>query len=269
MFTTPHNVFLSGVAELTWLHTALPYRTNVAKCSLLKFIRSYLNSWCRNVSQRWITMSCGDGTRWCSLLLTLMRVPGGTLISVMRCVQILVFLRTLSTFDFGTICWRKLRQALCVIFSSYSCREIQWVYKISKKIKISGTFVFSEQHVWLVFSYLPLQNGWQGLLQHKLPTERILTMGEQTQSGLRSVLRTHTDQSEGAKSKVSAVCSIHTYLFSFLLISIFNVLSLLTFSSWKCQFWGIWLFPIAASLYFYSTPTQRKYSTFYSSAFTW
>lgn len=113
-----------SLSEPTWLDTAWPYRTNVAKCSLLKFIRSYLNSWCRKVSQQLLIVSCGDGTRL-YLLLTLMQVPGGTLISVMCCVQILVFFRTRSPFDFGTICWTKLRQAFCAVFSSWYYREIK------------------------------------------------------------------------------------------------------------------------------------------------
>lgn len=109
---------MSCVAELTWLHTAWPHRTNVAKCSLLKFIRSYLNSCCRKVSQRCLTVSCGDGTRLCLSLLTLIRVPWGSLISETRCEQILVFFRARSPVDFGTSCWKKLRQAFCVMFSS-------------------------------------------------------------------------------------------------------------------------------------------------------
>lgn len=115
----------SGVTEPTRLDTATPYRKNVAICSLLKFNRSYLNSWCRKVSQRYLISSCGDGTRLCLLLFTLIQVPGGTLISVMCCVQILVLLSTPSPLDFGTICWMRLRQAFCVMFSSLQQSETQ------------------------------------------------------------------------------------------------------------------------------------------------
>lgn len=128
-----HFEFHSGVAEPTRLDTARPYRINVAKCSLLKFIRSYLNSWCRKVSQRYLISSCGDGTRLCLLLFTLMQVPGGTLISVMCCVQILVLLRTPSPLDFGTICWMRLRQAFCVMFSSLQQSETQ-----KDRIRVTG-----------------------------------------------------------------------------------------------------------------------------------
>lgn len=113
-----HNHFHTSMVELTWLQTARPYLTNVAKCSLLKFIKSYLNSWCKKVSERCLTVSCGDGTRLCLLLLTLIWVPGDTLISIMLCLQILVFFRTRLLFDFGTMYWRKLRPAFCVMFSS-------------------------------------------------------------------------------------------------------------------------------------------------------
>lgn len=103
---------------LTWLHTACPNLIKVAKCSLLKLSRSYLNSCCSKVSQRYFIHSGCEGARLCLLLLTLIRVPAGSLSSVIRWMQTLVCFRTRSPLDFGTICCRRLRQAFWVMFSS-------------------------------------------------------------------------------------------------------------------------------------------------------
>lgn len=206
--------FLPLIVEPTRLDADWPYRMNVAKCSLLKFTRSYLNSWCRNASQRFRIISRGDGYRLCFLLLTLMHVPGGTLMSAMRCAQILVFLRKRSPFDFGIISWTKLRQACCVTSSSV---EHSGVNMVSRSFREKSASVWLWSNTSLV--YLPLRSGSHCLLQHKHPKDVIQSTVAQTRSGHQSLPWTHSDQSKDKTQSKQQHPSFHS---SCLFIARFN-----------------------------------------------